>query len=53
MLVAVAAVGVALLMLGAGATHWRRGEKQVLPVNLVIAALALFVTIERFGPHAF
>jgi DoxX-like family len=52
-LVAVAAVGVVLLMLGAGATHWRRGEKHLLPVNLLIAALAVFVAIERFGAHAF
>ncbi|WP_205696896.1 DoxX family protein [Conexibacter sp. SYSU D00693] len=52
-LVAVAAVGVAVLMLGAGATHLRRGETQMLPVNVVLAALAVFVAIERFGPEAF
>jgi hypothetical protein len=40
-------------MLGAAATHWRRGEMQLLPLNLLIAALAMFVAIERFGPHAF
>lgn len=51
-LTAVAATGVVLLMLGAGATHLRRGEVQMLPVNLVIAALAVFVAIERFGPHS-
>jgi hypothetical protein len=34
-------------------THFRRGELQMLPVNVVIAGLALFVAIERFGPHAF
>ena len=52
-LVAVAASGVVLLMLGAAATHLRRGEKQVLPINLAIAAIALFIAVERFGPHSF
>jgi hypothetical protein len=51
-LTAVAASGVVLLMLGAGATHLRRGEVRMLPVNLVLAGLALFVAIERFGSHA-
>ena len=52
-LVGVAADGVALLMLGAAATHIRRKEPQMVVVNLVIAAIALFIAIERFGPHAF
>jgi hypothetical protein len=52
-LVAVAAVGVALLMLGAAATHLRRGEGQMVPVNLVIAAIAVFIAVMRFGPEAF
>ncbi len=52
-LVAVAASGVVLLMLGAAATHIRRKEPQMVVVNLVIAAIALFIAIERFGPHAF
>ena len=51
-LTALAASGVVMLMLGAGATHLRRGELQMLPVNLVPAGLALFVAIERFGPHS-
>jgi uncharacterized membrane protein YphA (DoxX/SURF4 family) len=51
-LTALAASGVVLLMLGAGATHLRRGEVQMLPVNAVLAALALFVAIERFGPNS-
>jgi uncharacterized membrane protein YphA (DoxX/SURF4 family) len=51
-LTALAASGVVLLMLGAGATHLRRGELGMLPVNLTLAALALFVAIERFGPHS-
>jgi hypothetical protein len=52
-LVAIAAVGVVLLMVGAAATHLRRGEGQMVPVNLVIAALALFIAVMRFGPEAF
>jgi hypothetical protein len=51
-LTALAASGVVLLMLGAGAAHLRRGELQMLPVNLVLGVLALFVAIERFGPHS-
>jgi uncharacterized membrane protein YphA (DoxX/SURF4 family) len=49
---ALAASGVVVLMLGAGATHLRRGELQMLPVNMLIGALALFIAIERFGPHS-
>lgn len=51
-LTALAATGVVLLMLGAAATHLRRGERQMLPINLTIAAVALFIAIERFGPHS-
>jgi uncharacterized membrane protein len=49
---ALAASGVILLMVGAGATHLRRGEASMLPVNALLGALALFVAIERFGPHS-
>ena len=52
-LVAFAAVGVVLLMLGAAATHLRRGEKQMVPVNFVLLAIAAFIAIERFGPQSF
>ena len=52
-LVAVATVGVALLMLGAAATHLRRGEQQMLPVNLLLIAIAVFIAVMRFGPEAF
>ena len=51
-LTALAASGVALLMLGAGATHLRRGELHMPPINTALAALALFIAIERFGPHS-
>jgi hypothetical protein len=30
----------------------RRGEPQMRPVNVPIGALALFIAIERFGPHS-
>ena len=52
-LVGVAAVGVVLLMLGAAATHLRRKERQMVPVNLVIAAIAVFIAVMRFGPESF
>lgn len=51
-LVPLAAVGLALVMLGAAVTHARRGEYPNMAVNLVLAALAVFVAVERFGPHA-
>ena len=51
-LTAIAASGVVLLMLGAGATHLRRGELQMLTVNVLIGPLALYIAIERFGPHS-
>ena len=52
-LVGVAAVGVALLMLSAAATHLRRGEGKLVPVNVVLLAIAVFIAIERFGPEGF
>ena len=52
-LVPIAAVGVVLLMVGAAATHVRRKEGQMVPINLVLAAIALFIAIERFGPEKF
>jgi len=52
-LVGVAAVGVVLLMLGAAATHVRRKEGQMVPVNLVIAAIAVFIAVMRVGPESF
>ena len=40
-------------MVGAAATHVRRKEGQMVPINLVLAAIALFIAIERFGPEKF
>ncbi len=52
-LVPVAAVGLAALMVGAAITHARRKERQMLPVNLVLFALAVIVAVARFGPQSF
>ncbi|GAA3257251.1 DoxX family protein [Nonomuraea helvata] len=52
-LVPLAAVGVALLMVGAMITHLRRHENRVIVVNLAYLALALFVAWGRFGPQSF
>ena len=49
----IAAAGLVLTMLGATVVHARRGEKSSIPVTLVLAALAAFVAIMRFGPNAF
>ena len=52
-LVPLAAAGLVLTMIGAAATHLRRGEPSFLPLNLILGALALFVAIMRFGPESF
>jgi hypothetical protein len=52
-LVPVAATGLALVMLGAAVTHARRNENQMIVVNVVLLALAVFVAWGRFGPYAF
>ena len=51
-LTAVAAAGLVLVMAGAARTHLGRGEGQMVSVNLVLGALALFIAIERFGPRS-
>lgn len=48
-----AATGLAVTMVGAAAVHLRRGEKQMVPINVVLFALAAFVAVMRFGPNAF
>ncbi len=53
LLVPIAATGLALLMLGAAATHGRRKESQMIVANLVLFALAAFVAWGRFGPESF
>lgn len=49
----VAALGLVILMLGAAATHLRRGETQFVLVNLVLLLLAAIVAWTRFGPYSF
>lgn len=52
-LVPTAAVGLVLIMAGAAITHLRRKETQMVVVNVVLGALAVFVAWGRFGPHSF
>lgn len=52
-LVPIAATGVVLLMVGAAITHVRRREFNAIPIPVVLALLALFVAIFRFGSYAF
>jgi uncharacterized membrane protein YphA (DoxX/SURF4 family) len=52
MLTPLAAVGLALTMIGAIVTHVRMGETDRLAVPLILLALTLFVAIERFGAHS-
>jgi len=44
----IAAGGLVLTMLGAMATHLRRGENQMIVVNLVLVLRAAFVAYGRF-----
>jgi len=48
-LVPVAATGLAVVMVGAVITHMKRGEKQMVVINVVLAALALIVAVGRYG----
>ncbi len=52
-LVPVTAVCWVLLMVGAIATHGRRGEATLVMLNLTYLALAGFVVWGRFGPGSF
>jgi len=52
-LVPAAAIGLAVIMVGAVLTHLRRGEVQSAVLNAVLLALAVFVAVERLGPQAF
>jgi uncharacterized membrane protein YphA (DoxX/SURF4 family) len=52
-LVPLAAVGLALLMIGAAVVHLRRAETTSIVVNVAFLALAVFVAWGRFGPAAF
>lgn len=48
-LTAWAGVGLALVMIGAIATHARRNESKAIPMNVVLLVLAAFVALGRFG----
>jgi uncharacterized membrane protein YphA (DoxX/SURF4 family) len=48
-----AATGLAIIMVLAAVVHARRKETPMIAFNLVLAALAAFVAIMRFGPQAF
>lgn len=44
----IAAVGLVLVMIGAAATHIRRGETPMVGINAVLGLLAAFVAYGRF-----
>lgn len=48
-----AAIGLMLLMVGAGATHLRRGELPNFAGNVVLFLLTSMVAWGRFGPYSF
>jgi len=50
-LVPLAAAGLVLLMVGAAATHRRRGELPMIGINAVLLLLAVVVAWARFGPY--
>lgn len=47
-LVPVAAIGLALTMIGAIIVHLRRGEYMMIVVNIILLAMAVFVAYGRF-----
>jgi uncharacterized membrane protein YphA (DoxX/SURF4 family) len=51
-LVPLAAVGLAVLMVGAAVTHRRRGELPLIGINAVLLVLAVVVAWARFGPYS-
>jgi DoxX-like family len=52
LLTPLAAVALALTMVGAIITHVRTGETDRLAVPVVLLALCVFVAVERFGAHS-
>ncbi|MFE9449728.1 DoxX family protein [Streptomyces sp. NPDC006739] len=48
-----AAVGLAVVMVLAGAFHIRRGEYSAIGLNAVLLALSVVVAWGRFGPYSF
>ncbi len=52
-LVPAAAVGLALVQVGALVTNLTHDEAKHVPLNVVLIALAVFVAWGRIGPHPF
>jgi uncharacterized membrane protein YphA (DoxX/SURF4 family) len=52
-LVPLAAVGLALVMIGAAAVHARRKETPMIAINAVLLVLAVIVAWGRLGPYSF
>lgn len=52
-LVPLAALGLALTMVGAAVVHLRRGEQQMVVVNAVLLVFALVVVVGRFWVEPF
>jgi hypothetical protein len=52
-LVPITAIFWVALMIGAMATHLRRGESNVVVLNAFYLALAVFIAVGRFGPAPF
>jgi uncharacterized membrane protein YphA (DoxX/SURF4 family) len=50
-LVPLAAVGLALVMVGAAVVHARRKEAPMVAINVVLLGLAIVVAWGRFGPY--
>ncbi|MFF3332964.1 DoxX family protein [Streptomyces sp. NPDC002888] len=48
-----AALGLAVMMIGAAIVHLRRKEPAVIVPNIVLGVLAAFVVWGRFGPYSF
>lgn len=48
-----AATGLAITMALAIVVHLKRKEQSLVPINLVLLALAAFVAVMRFGPNSF
>jgi uncharacterized membrane protein len=49
----IAAVGFMALMVGAAATHLRRGESKMLVSNGILFLLAAFIAWGRLGPYSY
>lgn len=52
-LVPTAALGLAIIMVGAIVTHARRKERQAIVANVVLLVLAAAIVWGRFGPYTF